>query len=42
MAPPALLSARNVRVNHAAVQAGLDVLDAGGDLADGVIAFEGA
>lgn len=37
-----LLGARNVRVNHAAVQAGLDMLDAGGDFADGVIAFEGA
>ena len=37
-----LLGARNVRVNHAAVQAGLDMLDAGGDFADGAIAFEGA
>ncbi len=37
-----LLGARNVRVNDAAVQAGLDMLDAGGDFADGVIAFEGA
>jgi predicted nucleic-acid-binding protein len=37
-----LLGARNVQVNHAAVQAGLDMLDAGGDFADGVIAYEGA
>jgi len=37
-----LLGARNVRVNQAAVQAGLNMLDAGGDFADGVIAFEGA
>ncbi len=36
-----LLGARNVQVNHAAVQAGLNMLDAGGDFADGVIAFEG-
>jgi len=37
-----LLGARNVRVNQAAVQAGLNMLDAGGDFADGVIAFDGA
>ena len=36
-----LVEAKNVVVNRAAVQAGLDVLDAGGDFADGVIAFDG-
>jgi hypothetical protein len=36
-----LADARNVSVNRAAVDAGLMVLEAGGDLADGVIAFEG-
>ena len=36
-----LVDARNVSVNRAAVDAGLMVLDAGGDFADGVIAFEG-
>jgi len=37
----ALLSAGNVAVNRPAVDAGLALLDAGGDFADGVIAFEG-
>ena len=37
----ALLSADNVAVNHAAVDAGLSVLKAGGDFADGLIAYEG-
>ena len=38
----ALVDTRNVAVNRAAVDAGLAVLKAGGDFADGVIAFEGA
>jgi predicted nucleic-acid-binding protein len=37
-----LINADNVAVNRAAVEAGLSLLDAGGDFADGVIAFEGA
>lgn len=37
----ALLTAANVEVNRPAVEAGLLVLDAGGDFADGVIAYEG-
>jgi predicted nucleic-acid-binding protein len=37
----ALLAAANVEVNRPAVEAGLRVLDAGGDFADGVIAYEG-
>ncbi|GBH17898.1 hypothetical protein ALP14_200004 [Pseudomonas amygdali pv. myricae] len=37
----ALLDAANVEVNRPAVEAGLLVLDAGGDFADGVIAYEG-
>lgn len=36
-----LLAAENVETNRAAVDAGLAVLDAGGDFADGVIAYEG-
>ncbi len=36
----ALLAAANVEVNRPAVEAGLLVLDAGGDFADGVIAYE--
>jgi predicted nucleic-acid-binding protein len=36
-----LLSAGNVEINRAAVEAGLAVLDGGGDFADGVIAYEG-
>lgn len=37
----ALLAAANVEVNRPAVEAGLMVLNAGGDFADGVIAYEG-
>jgi predicted nucleic-acid-binding protein len=37
----ALLAATNVEVNRPAVEAGLSMLDAGGDFADGVIAYEG-
>lgn len=37
----ALLAAANVIMNRPAVEAGLSVLDAGGDFADGVIAYEG-
>jgi predicted nucleic-acid-binding protein len=37
----ALLGAANVAVNRAAADAGLAVLRAGGDFADGVIAWEG-
>lgn len=37
----ALLAASNVEVNRPAAEAGLAVLDAGGDFADGVIAYEG-
>jgi predicted nucleic-acid-binding protein len=36
-----LINASNVVVNRPAVDAGLAVLDAGGDFADGVIAYEG-
>ena len=36
-----LVGAANVAVNRPAVEAGLALLDAGGDFADGVIAFEG-
>lgn len=36
-----LLTAENVETNRPAVDAGLAVLDAGGDFADGVIAYEG-
>lgn len=36
-----LISAANVEVNRPAVEAGLSVLEAGGDFADGVIAHEG-
>jgi hypothetical protein len=38
----ALLDARNVAVNRPAVDAGLAVLKAGGDFADGLIAYEGS
>lgn len=38
----ALLSAANVVTDSLAVEAGLAVLDAGGDFADGVMAHEGA
>ena len=37
----ALLNADNVAVNRPAVDAGLSVLNAGGDFADGLIAYEG-
>jgi predicted nucleic-acid-binding protein len=37
----ALLAATNVEVNRPAVEMGLSMLEAGGDFADGVIAFEG-
>jgi predicted nucleic-acid-binding protein len=37
----ALTSADNVESNRPAVEAGLAMLDAGGDFADGVIAYEG-
>ena len=37
----ALLAAANVEVNRPAVEAGLLVLEAGGDFADGIIAYEG-
>jgi len=36
-----LLAAENVDMNRLAVEAGLAMLDAGGDFADGVIACEG-
>jgi len=37
----ALLNAENVAVNRPAVEAGLAILNAGGDFADGLIAYEG-
>ena len=37
----ALLATANVQMNRPAVEAGLAVLEAGGDFADGVIAYEG-
>lgn len=36
-----LMNASNVEVNLPAVEAGLAMLDAGGDFADGAIAYEG-
>jgi Predicted nucleic-acid-binding protein, contains PIN domain len=36
-----LMNTQNIVLNRPAVEAGLSVLDAGGDFADGVIAFEG-
>ena len=36
-----LIDTQNVVVNRPAVEAGLAVLDAGGDFADGVIAYDG-
>jgi predicted nucleic-acid-binding protein len=36
-----LLAAENVEANGPAIDAGLAVLDAGGDFVDGVIAYEG-
>lgn len=38
----ALLAAANVEVNRPAVELGLSVLAAGGDFANGVIAYEGS
>lgn len=38
----ALIAASNVEVNRPAVEAGLSMLEANGDFADGVIAYEGA
>lgn len=38
----ALLNASNVAANHSAVDAGLAVLNAGGDFADGLIDYEGS
>ena len=37
----ALIATSNVELNRPAVEAGLRVLEAGGDFADGVIAYEG-
>ncbi|HMO45646.1 MAG TPA: type II toxin-antitoxin system VapC family toxin [Rubrivivax sp.] len=37
----ALVAAANVQVNRPAVEAGLAMLEANGDFADGVIAYEG-
>jgi predicted nucleic-acid-binding protein len=37
----ALLAAANVQMNRPAVEAGLSLLESGGDFADGVIAYEG-
>ena len=37
----ALMATRNVEMNRLAAEAGLGVLEAGGDFADGVIAYEG-
>jgi predicted nucleic-acid-binding protein len=37
----AVLGMRNIALNRPAVEAGLSVLEAGGDFADGVIAFDG-
>ncbi len=36
-----LMSGDNVEMNRAAIEAGLEILDKGGDFADGVIAYEG-
>ena len=36
-----VLAAGNVEMNRPAVEAGLAMLDAGGDFADGAIAYEG-
>jgi predicted nucleic-acid-binding protein len=37
-----LLDTENVAMNRPAVEAGLALLEAGGDFADGVIAYEGS
>jgi predicted nucleic-acid-binding protein len=36
-----MIDAENVATNRPAVEAGLAILDAGGDFADGIIAYEG-
>jgi predicted nucleic-acid-binding protein len=36
-----LMDSKNVNMNQPAVEAGLEVLDQGGDFADGAIAYEG-
>jgi len=36
-----LLAMRNVAINHPAAEAGLSLLETGGDFADGVIAYDG-
>jgi predicted nucleic-acid-binding protein len=36
-----LMSADNVELNRPAIEAGLELLEDGGDFADGVIAYEG-
>lgn len=36
-----LMSGENVELDRPAAEAGLEVLEAGGDFADGVIAYEG-
>ena len=36
-----LLAAENVVMNRSAVEAGLALLEAGGDFADGIMAYEG-
>lgn len=36
-----MLAAKNVEANRPAVEAGLSLLESGGDFADGVIAYEG-
>ena len=36
-----LIDSDNVAMNRPAIEAGLDVLEQGGDFADGVIAYEG-
>ena len=38
----ALISTSNVQTNRPAVEAGLAILESGGDFADGVIAYEGS
>jgi predicted nucleic-acid-binding protein len=38
----ALIATEKIAMNRQAVEAGLAVLDAGGDFADGVIAYDGA
>ncbi len=37
----ALINTSNVEMNRPAVEAGLGILEAGGDFADGIIAYEG-